>query len=332
MVLAIFALRMIRFLEKYYGGLRRLKASYFLFNRTQSKYLQKQAELYKKFGIQKSVYRTVSSADFAHLPDDRPWLDHEGAVSRMKESLLWPTFSAGLQEALLKWPTEGYVLLKAHFAREFMEALNKEFDELLANGTIQFNYTGRKIMFAFRHGEKLAKVAYDQDIRRIIDFLMGASMLPFQSINFTKSSEQRAHSDSIHMTTYPMGYMCASWTAMEDIGPDQGPLIYYPGSHKLPYVLNASFNHGGDKYFLGKEAYLRYEERIQQVIKDHHLQAVEFHPDEGDVFIWHANLLHGARKMKDPERTRRSMVVHYFNPNVICYHELTQRPAIIKTR
>jgi ectoine hydroxylase len=322
---------MIKFLEKYYGGLRRLKASYLLFNRTQAKYLKKQAALYKKHGIRKSVYASVQSSDFAHLPDERPWLDHENAADRMKESLLWPTFSAQLQEALLKWSEEGFVLLKAHFAKEFIDALNAEIDRLLEDKTIQFNYTGRKIMFAFRYGEKLAKVAYDGDIQRIINFLMGAKMVPFQSINFTKSSEQRAHSDSVHMTTYPLGYMCASWTALEDIGADQGPLIYYPGSHKLPYVLNNSFDHGGSKYFLGKEAYLQYEEHIQELIRTHNLEPVEFHPEAGDVFIWHGNLLHGARTMNRAELTRKSMVVHFFNPEAICYHELTQRPAIIKT-
>ena len=48
-----------------------------------------------------------------------------------------------------------------------------------------------------------------------------------------KGSQQGAHSDSIHMTTYPIGYLSAAWIAFEDIHPDSGPQLFYPGSHRL---------------------------------------------------------------------------------------------------
>ena len=132
------------------------------------------------------------------------------------------------------------------------------------------------------------------------------------------------------MTTYPLGYLTAAWVALEDIGTNQGPLIYYPGSHRLPYVLNDDFDHGGSKYLLGKDAYLAYEEHIQKLIRENKLQAEVLHPEKGDVFLWHGNLIHGAQKMIQPELTRKSMVVHYLSPEVICYHEITQRPALIE--
>jgi len=40
------------------------------------------------------------------------------------------------------------------------------------------------------------------------------------------------------MTTYPEGYLVGAWVAVEDIHPDSGPLVYYPGSHRLPYYLS----------------------------------------------------------------------------------------------
>ena len=30
--------------------------------------------------------------------------------------------------------------------------------------------------------------------------------------------------------------MCGVWIALEDVDPDEGPLSYYPGSPRLPYV------------------------------------------------------------------------------------------------
>ena len=64
---------------------------------------------------------------------------------------------------------------------------------------------------------------------------MGHQTKLFQSINFLTGSEQHTHSDSIHMSTFPLGGMAAAWVALEDITPGNGPLRYYTSSHKLPY-------------------------------------------------------------------------------------------------
>ena len=40
----------------------------------------------------------------------------------------------------------------------------------------------------------------------------------------------------MHFNTEPPGLMCGVWVALEDIDMDCGPLVYYPGSHRLPPV------------------------------------------------------------------------------------------------
>ncbi|MEM6316971.1 MAG: hypothetical protein AAF960_04835 [Bacteroidota bacterium] len=50
---------------------------------------------------------------------------------------------------------------------------------------------------------------------------------------------------------------------------------------------------------------------------------------KGDILIWHANLLHGGNPILNPEHSRKSMTLHYFAEEVSCYHEVTQRPALI---
>lgn len=319
---------MAKLVDKYWGFFRRLKPAYRIFNMTKKDMLIRNKPLYGKYGLKKSVYSSVSSSDFKHLPDERPWSD---LTEDLTSQPGWDQLSEAMQSSLSKtWTSGGYAILKGHFSEHFVDEVNAEVDTLMAEGKIDFNYSGKKIMFAFREGERLGQVAYDPEINKALAFLMDKKVVPFQSINFSKSSEQRTHSDSIHMTSYPLGHMMAAWIALEDIGPDQGPLEYYPGSHRLPYVLNSDFDHGGNKFLLGEDAYLHYEEHIQQLIKDKNLKPEVLYPKKGDVFIWHANLLHGAVKMNKPELTRKSMVVHYFSPEVICYHELTQRPALIE--
>ena len=318
---------MAKLTDKYWGFFRRFKPAYHLFNLSKGSKLNRNRRLYKQYGIKKSVFAPISSADFEHLPDARPWSDTTNDLSQMEG---WVDLSPAIREALeATWIKGGYAILKSHFSEDFVDEVNAEVDALMSDGAIDFNYSGKKIMFAYKEGKRLGQIADDPEIMKALNFLAGKKMVPFQSINFTKSSEQRTHSDSIHMTSYPLGHLTAAWVALEDIGPDQGPLKYYPGSHKFPYVLNKSFDHGGSKYLLGEDAYLHYEEHIQKLLKEKQPEPAIFNPKKGDVFIWHANLLHGAVKMNQPELTRKSMVVHYFSPEVICYHELTQRPALI---
>ncbi|HVV05301.1 MAG TPA: phytanoyl-CoA dioxygenase family protein, partial [Puia sp.] len=154
--------------------------------------------------------------------------------------------------------------------------------------------------------------------------------VPFQTINFVYGSNQRAHSDSIHMTTYPLGYLIAVWIALEDTSPDNGPLFYYPGSHRLPYLLNSDFNEGETSLLLGNKDYVDYEDRIEEQIKQQSLRPEVFLAKKGDILIWHANLIHGGMPVKDPSLTRKSMVIHYYAKDVIKYHEITERPSLLK--
>jgi ectoine hydroxylase-related dioxygenase (phytanoyl-CoA dioxygenase family) len=54
-----------------------------------------------------------------------------------------------------------------------------------------------------------------------------------------------------------------------------------------------------------------------------------FTAEKGDLLIWHANLFHGGEPHLNKAKTRKSMVLHYFATDRICYHEITQRPTLI---
>ena len=143
-------------------------------------------------------------------------------------------------------------------------------------------------------------------------------------------SEQASHSDSIHMTTYPLGGLLGVWIALEDIHEDNGPLHYYPGSHLFPYYLNKDYNNEGNRWMIGDQLYTAYEEMIDKKLEGIELSKKTFHAKKGDVLIWHANLIHGGNPHHDKSKTRKSMVFHYSAEYVVCYHEISQRPALMK--
>lgn len=321
---------MRKLLDRYYGRLRKLKASYVLLNLFNRRKLKHTESMYRKYGVKRSVLLPINSTHMPKGTTDKPWLDGPDAMAKLLASEGLQRFDAATREAILRWPEDGYIVLRGLFTPDEVATINAEVERLICDKVVDFNFTGRKIMFAFRHSELLHKAVHDRRILDVMDFLLGRKVRVFQSINFLTGSEQRAHSDSIHMTTYPLGYMIAAWIALEPITADNGCLIYHPGSHRLPYLLNDGYDHGGNRFEIGDDAYARYEEAIGEAIRKGGLPAQEFHAQPGDVLLWHANLLHGGKKMTSPNASRKSMVIHCFAEDVLCYHELTQRAAMME--
>ncbi|HLG04295.1 MAG TPA: phytanoyl-CoA dioxygenase, partial [Bacteroidia bacterium] len=78
------------------------------------------------------------------------------------------------------------------------------------------------------------------------------------------------------------------------------------------------------------DLYGNYEKKIASIIEEKNLEKKVFLARKGDLFIWHANILHGGEPVSDTNATRKSLVTHYFcKGDIICYHEITQRPAIL---
>jgi hypothetical protein len=292
--------------------------------------LKRNKTLYKRFGIHKSVVSSLSHVSISQPAKETPWLDGPDAVEKMKQHESWPTFSPEVQGEMLQWPERGYMIVELLFVNE-VDQINLELEGILRDKTLDFDYTNSRIMNAWEASPSVRKIVHHPEMIRQLSFLLGKKVTPFQTINFFKGSEQETHSDFIHMTTEPKGFLIAAWIALEDIGADQGPLHYYPGSHKLPYVLGDSFEHSSTSWAVGDDLYANFEKKIHEEVVENKLEKHIFHAKKGDVLFWHANLLHGGEVVNDPSSSRKSLVIHFFcEGDVLCYHEITQRPAIIK--
>lgn len=314
--------------KKIAGKLRALKLTYIVYNFFHRKRLRHNRNLYKKLHINKPVYWNVSSEDFSKLPQHRPWLDEPDAKEQLRHNIHYQQLPAATQEYILQWIDNGFIILKGFISPQQAAAVNNEIDRLLEQRQLTPLDNG-KIMFAFKQSALINTLVHDTRITGLFEFIFQQPVIAFQTINFLKGSQQRAHSDSIHMTTYPLGYLSAAWFALEDIDAANGPLFYYPGSHKLPYVLSPDFDHKSGVLQLDPHTNQHYEDKMEEVIRTSKLQQADFHAQQGDVFLWHANLVHGGRPITDTARTRKSMVVHFFAKDVIKYHEISQRPALV---
>lgn len=307
---------------------RRIKLLYEAHNIFYYNKLKYLIPLYRKYSVKKKYYSSLSSNA---LPEDRlvdhPWLDREDSLTVLPAHPAFTVLNDNIKAALINWSTDGYAILKSFLSEEKVDLINELLVKLMKERRMPVK-DGRKLMYAVRYSDEIKQLVNNKALTDILDLLMGRPAELFQSVNFLRGSEDPAHSDFIHMSTYPYGYLLAVWIALEDIDMENGPLFYYPGSHKLPYIMNSQYDHGGTRWLLGKANKKNYAAAVQKVIEEHQFQKMIFTASKGDVLIWHANLLHGGEKVVDPSRTRKSMVMHYFGTDVIQYHEITQRPSL----
>ncbi|MEP6749817.1 MAG: phytanoyl-CoA dioxygenase family protein [Bacteroidota bacterium] len=306
--------------------IKRLKAIYAGYNFFHRKELIHNVALLQKYGLKKKYFSSLSSKDFKNIDTGKVHLNEKSTIT---ETELFKAADIENQKSILAFEENGFLIIRNYLTPEKADEVNKTIDLLLQSKKIKFRF-GNKIMFAIHQSPLLKGIGEDKKLLNFLGSLIGGDAILFQSINFIMGSEQRTHSDSIHMTTYPLGGLLGVWIALDDVNENNGPLHYYPGSHQLPYYLNADYDNEGSSLLLGKHSYTKYEDMIKKRLIENGVAKKIFTAKKGDLLVWHANLFHGGEPHTDKSITRKSMVLHYFKKDAVCYHEITQRPALIK--
>jgi phytanoyl-CoA hydroxylase len=305
--------------------IKRLRLAYILYNLLHKKELIYNEVIYKKLGLKKKFYSSISSKDFAKLSYTTP---HDININKqqLESSILFNILSEEDQKSLHSFNENGFSIIRNYLSLEQVDKINNEIAALLLKGKLK-SYKN-KFFGAIHYSNSMKDIANDEKLKEVLSILLGQNCLLFGSMNFITGTEMASHSDSIHMTTYPLGGMIVVWIALDEITEVNGPLHYYPGSHKLPYYLNSDYNNEGNFFLIGNKSYKVYENMINNKIKEQCLTKEIFKANKGDLMIWHANLIHGGEPHLDKSKSRKSMVFHYYGENSICYHEITQRPAL----
>jgi hypothetical protein len=168
-----------------------------------------------------------------------------------------------------------------------------------------------RLQDAWEYDADVRRIACNEKILALLSQLYGRQAWPFQTLNFPVGTQQHFHTDSIHFSSTPERFMCGVWLALDDIDADNGPLVYYPGSHRWPIYSN---EHVGlcVSEMDGTPTQGMYEAMWRALVEARGAQPQTFHAKKGQALIWAANLMHGGSRQLDPQRTRWSQVTHYF--------------------
>lgn len=190
-----------------------------------------------------------------------------------------------------------------------------------------------KINDLFLDEPEVRNLALSERLTGLLCDLLDGAPLICNSLNFIWGSQQPDHVDSWFMPApassepeplppkrwwqrkspdppEPWDFnsrLAVSSVCLEDVHPDAGPLVYYPGSHKIPPYR---FPTGG--FAALQDGTERSTFYVYGAIKKAGLQREQFLGKAGDVFLWHGQLVHGGSDIKQPSRTRRTLVTHYW--------------------
>jgi hypothetical protein len=205
---------------------------------------------------------------------------------------------------------DGYLVIDGLVPKETIDAIVAGLDGSFGKPPYEesgVRFFRNRIQDAWKIDENIRALALSPHVLALLEDLYGRKPLPFQTINFLRGTQQAPHADAIHFSTMPEGFMCGVWVALEDMDMENGPLVYYPGTQKLPFLRPADF--GVEAKW---ENYPSYEQYIADLIEREGLEPHYGTINRGQAIVWAANLVHGGAPQTDRERTRRSQVTHYF--------------------
>jgi phytanoyl-CoA hydroxylase len=165
-----------------------------------------------------------------------------------------------------------------------------------------------------RHSESAQAIFKSPRLAAVADLLFDRSASPHFTINFMYGTEQALHQDMGVFAIAPLNHLIGAWVACEDVSPDAGPLVYYPGSQKEPMFP------GFDNYpqthlkTCDAAAMKEYEAYIAEITRRYERKT--FLARKGDVLFWHGMVVHGGDAIRDRRLTRQSFVCHYIPPGM----------------
>ncbi len=292
--------------------------------------------------------RPNAAKQWPHSTDLIPWFDHADAMEQLQQRHAQGRYNDEEAALLQQWITEGYVILPNQVTGKEIDAMNDEvtavweketpleglqIEGVRRNESDPFGMSHEALLqiplqqrLAMReeqrwrihgfhlHSDNARAVFQNKGIQDLCSMIFDCEALPHYSINFMYGSLQELHQDTCVFHVHPRNYLIGAWLACEDVNPDSGPLVYYPGSHRTE-LFEAFDNYPQTNLrTCSTEDITNYYAHVEQQAA--RFERKQFLAKKGDVLLWHGMLIHGGSPIKQPELTRKSHVTHYIPQNM----------------
>jgi ectoine hydroxylase-related dioxygenase (phytanoyl-CoA dioxygenase family) len=261
-----------------------------------------------------------------------PWVDKKSFPDELAHRLAQQIITAQDADLLQRWHEDGYVIFRGLIEPHLIDALWRDYERAWRERPVCRVHVEGKGLILLSEAPPRSELHHHhfrfQDFHNvteagrmimlhpgIVRFLSQAFDEPpvgMQSLTFEYGTEQHLHQDFafVNVGFRINSHLAAAWVACEDVGPEQGPLVLYRGSHRIPKFDFGDgrilFPHTDDSSILDK-----FEEHLQQQCDRMRLTREIFIARKGDVLLWHGALVHGGLPVTDRTATRKSFTCHY---------------------
>lgn len=278
-----------------------------------------------------------------------PWYDQPNALEILERRRAEEDLSDEDYKLLHRWATDGYCIVSGVLPDAKIDSMMNDFEDLWTasrpfdglqffdlrlgpNGSLvtlshaellkvdpaKRLETRDKSNWRINHFDAYSDGArgifYNPELIRLTALIFGRRSVPDSTLSFMYGSAQDAHQDTAVFHVFPPNYIIGAWIACEDISPDSGPLMFYPGSHLEPIFDRFDNYPQTNLRTADPERFDAYQEYVKTLTGkyDQHL----FLAKKGEILLWHGMLLHGGVEIKNPKLTRKSYVIHYMPPGM----------------
>jgi phytanoyl-CoA hydroxylase len=276
--------------------------------------------------------------------DNRPWFDQPNALQVLEQRRRERRCDDQQYGALKQWVNEGYAIVDNMVSIDDIDGMLRDLEaiwttdepipgltvadvKLREGDAVECDHariaalpreerfrvrdnTRWRVHGFYRHSTGAANIFHSQKLRELATQIFDHPAEERYSINFMYGSEQRLHQDMSVFAVVPVNYLIGVWIACEDLSPDSGPLVIYPGSHREPMFPAFAVNHPQTSLRTCDRATTEaYHDHLDEMAKKYERKL--FVAKKGQALAWSGMVFHGGIKAENPRATRKSYVLHY---------------------
>jgi len=263
----------------------------------------------------------------------RPWYDEPDCHAQLDRLLETNRVPAELEGCFRQFLDEGWFEIENHLDEQLIDRLNAAMDHAAQTGDSGFTPgSSQRLQRMHVKYDSFWDVTTYQKTQFVIDTLMQTPSTACQVIGFINGTQQAPHQDAIHLSVFPQGYMCGAWVALEDVQPDSGELVIYPGSHRWNLIMMKDAGIEKVSHSQWAEFANTIQVKWRDLVDRSGVEPMIYRPKRGSLLVWHERLMHGGSKRLNKALTRKSCVTHHFAQGGIIYYDSTGLPGRIIER
>ena len=261
-------------------------------------------------------------------PKDLPWPDRKDFQSSLSKRCASRQIDPRGAARLLQWNRDGYIVIPNAVPESWINGMLEDYERawherplcrMLVEGRDEIFWHDAgprgqvprffRVMDFHNVSAAAARIMMHPEVLSFMRLIFEDVPVAMQTLFFEYSSQQPEHQDFPYVKSGVLPYLAASWIACEDAGEDNGSVFYYPGSHRIP-----KYDFGGghlDYDYRDPRAPELFAAYLRKTCERCGCKKQILNARKGDIFIWHAALVHGGSRPADPAFTRKSLVSHY---------------------